>query len=371
MKHIFQQFTSRFLFRAAKCLLLVLFAGQISSVFACKVNLTANPAFQKISKTQVIGNIVYSGKLRWEYFFCSNGSRDRFIEAGKLHLFTGNLTPADIKGVSGLQIKALAPKVSGLLNGMTLAQNNPISEGNNWSIDFVYSTGFKNLGVTIEQDIVITASNSVVSGNFPDPNGANLLKAALSADFIESAFTIAWALTTGIFITSGPTPTGTPTLPTISTSTCQLSVPNTLTVPTATLNDFVVPGMRGTKLEAKGTSFNIRINCASTSTSFTPTVTFSYGEGFFCMPGNGAPSVTAAKNIGFAIKTSLNGTSISDYICGKSSTIGGTNVVSFPASTANAIYDQSKTFFVNYAIQGSPPSTGFVQANVTVTADFP
>ena len=155
---------------------------------------------------------------------------------------------------------------------------------------------------------------------------------------------------------------GTPNVP-----TCSLTVPSTVTVPTATLNDFVLTGKRGTNTEAKGTSFNIRINCAPPSTSFTPTVTFSYGEGVTCMPGNGATSATAAKNIGFAIKTSVTSANSSDYICG----VGGGNVVSFPATTANAIYDQSKTFFVNYAIQALPRSSGFVQANVTLTADFP
>jgi hypothetical protein len=159
---------------------------------------------------------------------------------------------------------------------------------------------------------------------------------------------------------------GAPTAP-----TCSLTVPSTLKVPTVTLNDFNLTGVRGTNKEAKGSSFNIRINCTAANSSFTPTVTFSYSEGVFCMPGNGATPATAAQNIGFAIKTSVTSSNISEYICGQSGG-GRTNVVSFPATTANAIYDQSKTFFVNYAIQNlSVADAGFVQTNVTLTSIFP
>lgn len=153
------------------------------------------------------------------------------------------------------------------------------------------------------------------------------------------------------------------------TPTCSLTVPSILTVPNATLNQFVLTGKSGANKEAKGTSFNVRINCATSSTSFTPTVTFSYVEGLACMPGNGwATAATAAQGIGYAIKTSVTGSNASDYICGNSGS--GTNVVSFPATTANAVYDQSKTFFVNYAIQGSTKTTGIVQTSVTLTATF-
>ena len=363
MKHIFQQFNGRFLFRAAKCLLLVLFIYKTGDAFACNLAITANPTFPaKISRQQALNTIIYSGKLKWVYSSCRTGRAAFFII-----LLTGRTTPVSILGVSGLTVTAQSPAVSGLQN-LVFIKNTEF--GSFWKVD-LNTDGLNRIpsAITIEQDITITASNTVVSGTFTSFNSNDPL--VDNSVFLGNPFVKGWLQSIVFDDTVTATVTSSPTLPTISTSTCQLSVPNTLTVPTATLNDFVVPGMRGTKLEAKGTSFNIRINCASTSTSFTPTVTFSYGEGFFCMPGNGAPSVTAAKNIGFAIKTSLNGTSISDYICGKSSTIGGTNVVSFPATTANAIYDQSKTFFVNYAIQGSPPSTGFVQANVTVTADFP
>ena len=160
-----------------------------------------------------------------------------------------------------------------------------------------------------------------------------------------------------------PCAKGAPTNP-----TCSLNVPSTLTMPKVTLDDFVLTGFRGSSTEAKGTSFNIRITCATQSTSFTPTVTFSYVEGVTCMPGNGATPATAAQNIGFAIKTSVTSSSASDYICGKS--VSGTNFVTFPATTANAIYDQSKTLFVNYAKQGVQVTAGFVQTAVTLTATF-
>jgi len=158
-------------------------------------------------------------------------------------------------------------------------------------------------------------------------------------------------------------------VPVSPSPTCSLTVPSILTVPNATLSQFVLTGLQGTKTEAKGTNFNVRINCATPSTSFTPKVTFSYGEGVACMPGNGwATAATAAQGIGYAIKTSVTGSNASDYICGNSGS--GTNVVSFPATTANAVYDQSKTFFVNYAIQGSRKTTGIVQTSVTLTATF-
>ena len=368
MKNIFQQFNSRFLSPAARCLLMVLFAGQISSVFACRVNLTANPAFQNISTTQITGNTVYSGKLRWEYTFCNNGGEGTFIQSGGLKLFTGNLTPANIKGVSGLQVKASAPTVSGLQGGLNLASNNPISEGTlSWSINFFMPSASKNLGVTIEQDIVITASNSVVIGNFPDPNGANVLK-ALSAGFIENSQTRAWADATNVFISSLAPTTSTPTLPTFVTQTCALIVPSTLKVRTARLDEFVVRGWFGS-IEAVGSSFDIRITCASASSSFTPKVTLAYGEGVPCQPGNGGGPDPQAKGIGFAIKTSVTGNKQSDYICGNSAS--GTNFVSFPATIANESYDQRKTLFVNYAIQSFPTSNGNVHSRVTLTAAFP
>ena len=159
-----------------------------------------------------------------------------------------------------------------------------------------------------------------------------------------------------------------PTLPTFVTQTCALIVPSTLKVRTARLDEFVVRGWFGS-IEAVGSSFDIRITCASASSSFTPKVTLAYGEGVPCQPGNGGGPDPQAKGIGFAIKTSVTGNKQSDYICGNSAS--GTNFVSFPATIANESYDQRKTLFVNYAIQSFPTSNGNVHSRVTLTAAFP
>ena len=149
--------------------------------------------------------------------------------------------------------------------------------------------------------------------------------------------------------------------------TCTLMVPTILNVPTTKLDDFVISSNNGFN-ESKGTLFNVRINCPTVNAAVTPSVTFSYGEDLACRASNGANAATAAKGIGFAIKTSVTGTTSGDYICGNSTS--GNNVLSFPTAIAGTTYDQSKTLYVNYATQSTAKSAGSVQTNVTLTLAF-
>jgi type 1 fimbria pilin len=117
--------------------------------------------------------------------------------------------------------------------------------------------------------------------------------------------------------------------------------------------------------EASSTDFDMILSCPKSSLVFTPTVTFKFTEilsGSNCTAineSNGGP-----QNIGFAFKNGVT------RICG-TTTNGGVNALTFPTSTLDTAYSQSKKISVAYTRTSSAAVTaGAVISTVTFTTSY-
>ena len=361
MKNIFQQFNSRFLSPAARCLLLVLFIYKTGDAFACNLAITATPPFPaKISTQQKLNTIVYSGKLKWVYSSCLNSNN----VTGFFTLLTGQTNVANIKGISGLQVKAQSPTSSGLSNLGFISNRETV----NWVVRVdARAPSLLLLGITIEQDIVITASDTTVSGNFPSFESTDSLIADQSQ---STGITKGWA--TAQIFTDAVKITSSPLLPTFFTPTCLLTVPGKVELPT--ISQTQLTGPLGVK--AGATFFDVTLICVSTNQNYTPTLNFSYPTEIVTLPV-GAPlcvvknsiAANSSRNVGFLITNDRNGN-----VGGGSSTTdacsSNTEVLN-PVLTTSPSTTQTKRYQVRYLnTSGGTPMSGFVSSQVVITATF-
>jgi len=204
-------------------LLLQVMAQQSASAQAysppCRISLQADPPLPaNIATQQVIGTVLYQGRLTWKYEDCMAG-QTKYLDAagspfvyvktvGSYALLTGTSTPQPIWGVSGLTVQA-DPPVFGTnfirtsdhqVNTSLSTQYNTYfvdSQLPNIGVGTVYSTDYwyPPVSFNLSQTITIKASATTVSGRFPDPkDGSPLIGLDSLGHFRESCRVGPWTL---------------------------------------------------------------------------------------------------------------------------------------------------------------------------------
>ena len=173
-----------------RCMLALSMCG-VGQVFAftytCQISLEANPPFpETISSTQVVGTVIYQGTLTWQFRTCTSANHQELLpQMTGISLVAGGTDPHPIYGVKGLSVQAGPPTFTNLYKAndprivdVTVTTNSYSHiyhmTGNFWWRNYtVLTSSFNSFDIT--QNIIIKASNTTVSGKFPDPSRGNYL----------------------------------------------------------------------------------------------------------------------------------------------------------------------------------------------------